>query len=124
MRGLDILISVGDKPLCAQASCQLMRQTRTADISNKIDLDWDDFAVGSKSWSVSCSGAYVVNDEAMVELENAYINGLPVDVKFSKENVIMFSGQAIITAFPLTATFNNDITYALTLQGKGELTRV
>ena len=124
MRGLDVLVSIDNKPLCAQVSCSLNRQTRTTDISNKIELDWDDFAVGSKSWSVSCSGAYVVNDEAMVELENAYLNGTPVEVMLAKDGVISLKGTGIITGFPLTATFNQDISYALTIQGKGELTRV
>ena len=92
------------------------------DISNKITLDWDNFAIGSKSWSVSCAGAYIVDDEAFQALETAYFEGNPVEVEFKKEGVLTMKGQAIITSFPLNAVFNNDLSYSINLQGKGALT--
>lgn len=124
MKGLDILIFIDNKPVAAQTSCHLNRQTRTADIGDKIALDWDDYAIGAKGWSINCSGVYVVNDAALESLEDAWFNGNPVDIQLKKDGVLSFSGQAIITYFPITAPFNMDFTYSLTLQGKGELTRV
>lgn len=123
MKGLDILIYINGKVVGAQASAQLNRTTKIVDISNKITLDWDNFAIGSKSWSVSCAGAYIVNDEAFQALETAYFEGNPVEVEFKKEGVLTMKGQAIITSFPLNAVFNNDLSYSINLQGKGALTK-
>lgn len=123
MKGLDILIYINGKVVGAQASAQLNRTTKIVDISNKITLDWDNFAIGSKSWSVSCAGAYIVDDEAFQVLETAYFEGNPVEVEFKKEGVLTMKGQAIITSFPLNAVFNNDLSYSINLQGKGALTK-
>lgn len=123
MKGLDILIYINGKVVGAQASAQLNRTTKIVDISNKITLDWDNFAIGSKSWSVSCAGAYIVDDEAFLALETAYFEGNPVEVEFKKEGVLTMKGQAIITSFPLNAVFNNDLSYSINLQGKGALTK-
>lgn len=123
MKGLDILIYINGKVVGAQASAQLNRTTKIVDISNKITLDWDNFAIGSKSWSVSCAGVYIVDDEAFQALETAYFEGNPVEVEFKKEGVLTMKGQAIITSFPLNAVFNNDLSYSINLQGKGALTK-
>ena len=123
MKGLDILIYINGKVVGAQASAQLNRTTKIVDISNKITLDWDNFAIGSKSWSVSCAGAYIVDDEAFQALETAYFEGNPVKVEFKKEGALTMKGQAIITSFPLNAVFNNDLSYSINLQGKGALTK-
>jgi predicted secreted protein len=120
MKGLDVLLKVGDEPVAAQQDAKLTRGTRTADISDKIELKWDDFAAGAKYWSIQCSGAYVLDDKGLKALETAFLNGEVIEVTLSNGYI----GKAIITSFPIGATFNKDVTYSLVLQGKGALEEV
>lgn len=122
MKGFNVLLSIGDREVAAQINAQLNRTTRYADISNKIELEWDNFISNSKTWNVVCGGAYVLSDAAMVDLENAYMNSEDVDVKLSNGQLI-YRGKAIISSFPVGAAYNKDVTYSLNLQGKGPLIR-
>lgn len=122
MKGLNVLLKVGGKAVAAQSNAQLARNTKAVDVSNKIDLKWDDFLPGSKNWSIVCTGAWVVNDEALTALENSYMNNEKVEVRLDN-GIFTYSGNAIITSFPIGAMYNQDVTYSINLQGCGPLVK-
>ena len=79
-RSVDIILYINDLPLGGQQSANLSRQSRLIDITNRINPEWEESLAGTKSWSVMCSGMYVINDEALALLEDAFMNNKPVTV--------------------------------------------
>ncbi len=120
MKGFDTLVKIGDKVVAAQTNCSLDRNTEVVDISNKISLNWKKWAAGAKDWMVSCNGAFIADDEAMILLNSSFVNGTPVDVKMS-DGTTTYQGQGIIESFPLNAMYDMEATYSLTIRGTGEL---
>lgn len=123
MKGFDVLIKIHGQPVGAQMNATLKRSAQTSDISNLIALDWADSLVHLKNWSVDCNGAYVVNDDGLDALEEAFAKGAEVELQVESPSV-KFNGKAVITNFPLGAMFDKDMTYNLSFLGKGELKRV
>ena len=123
MKGFDVLILIGGKPVGAQINADLRRTATTSDISNLIALDWSDSLVHLKNWSVNCNGAYVVDDDGMEALEDAFAKGAEVELQL-KAPSFEYKGKAVITNFPIGANFNKDMTYQLSFVGKGELRRI
>lgn len=122
MKGFDVLIKVGEVAVAAQINADLRRAATTSDISNLIALDWADNLVHLKNWSVDCRGAYVVNDEGLDLLEEAFAEGAEVNLEIQSPS-LTYKGKAVITNFPIGAIFDKDLTYQLTFVGKGELKR-
>lgn len=123
MKGFDVLIMIHGHPVGAQINADLRRTATTSDISNLIALDWSDNLVHLKSWQVDCRGAYVVNDDALDALEEAFAKGAEVELSI-KSPSLEYKGKATIINFPIGALFNKDMTYQLTFAGKGALERV
>lgn len=123
MKGFDILVKIDGKAVAAQINADLRRSATTSDISNLIALDWADSLVHLKNWSVDCRGAYVVNDEGLEALEDAFAKGADVELLLESPS-LKYKGKAIITNFPIGAMFNKDMTYQLTFVGKGELKKI
>ena len=122
MRGFDCLLSIGGKEVAAQINADLKRGATASDVSNRITMDWQESLPGLKNWSVTCNGAYVVNDAALVALEDAFVNHTIIDLSL-KSDVMNYHGKAFIVAFPIGAQFNKDVTYTVQLQGTGALER-
>ena len=119
-RGLDAILSIGDKIIGGQQNCILNRSASAINITNKINGDWQEYITGSKTWSLLCSGVFLKDEESLLLLEQAYNNGTPIDLKLTDGNR-SYQGQAIITNFPVEAKFNAAFTYNLNLQGTGPL---
>ena len=123
MKSLNVLLSIDGKAVAAQQNARLNRQARLADITDRIALEWEDYLAGTRAWTVTCDGAYVIDDEALDTLEQYFIEGKPLEVKITNESNLTYTGKAIITSFPIGATYNKDVSYSLTLQGKGALSK-
>lgn len=122
-RSVDITLYIDGLPLGGQQSANLSRQSRLIDITNKINSEWEEVLGGTKSWSVVCSGIYVINDEALALLEDAFMNNKAITVSLNT-GFQRLQGQALITDFPLSAVFDKEFKYTLNLLGTGPLERV
>lgn len=122
-RSVDITLYIDGLPLGGQQSANLSRQSRLIDITNKINSEWEEVLGGTKSWSVVCSGIYVINDEALALLEDAFMNNKLITVSLNT-GFQRLQGQALITDFPLSAVFDKEFKYTLNLLGSGPLERV
>lgn len=122
-RSVDITLYIDGLPLGGQQSANLSRQSRLIDITNRINSDWEESLGGTKSWSVMCSGIYVINDEALALLEDAFMNNKSIMVSLNT-GFQRLQGQALITDFPLSAVFDKEFKYTLNLLGTGPLERV
>ena len=57
-------------------------------------------------------------------LEEAFLSGDLVDVKIGDDAGWGFEGKAIITDFPVEAPYDDALSYSMTLQGTGALSKV
>ena len=119
-RGRDIVISINGVSMAGQKGITLNRGAAAINVTNKINPDWQENLAGTKNWNVSCSGIFMVSDVAMAELEKAFIEGTTVQVKIL-EGEGGYTGNAIITYFPIEIPYESTLTYALKLLGDGPL---
>ena len=119
-RSVDVGVSLNNYPLGGQQDANFMRQAQVINITNKINSEWSENLSGTKSWSLSCSGLYVVNDKSFALLEDAFMNNKPVEVSINVGSQ-QLKGNALITEFPLNAVFNKEFKYTLKLLGTGAL---
>ena len=128
-RGLNVIISVKKggayKVVGGQRNATLNRGSETLDVSNKATGGaWKEFIAGAKEWSVDGDGILIAGDEAFGLLEDAYLSGELVEVKIGDDSGWGFQGNAIITDFPVEAPYDDALSYSMTLQGTGALSKV
>lgn len=121
-RGLDIIISIDNNVLGGQRGATLNRSSELIDITNKVNDGWVESLTSVKSWSIDCDGIFVVDDQALVAIEDAFLQSKIVDVKIA-DAAWGYIGKAVITDFPIEAPYDDAATYSLTLQGTGSLER-
>ena len=121
-KSIDVILYINDLPLGGQQSATLTRQSRLIDITNRINPEWEEILVGTKGWSIVCSGMYVINDKAFGMLEEAFMNNTPIKVSINS-GIQQLQGQALITDFPLSAIFDKEFKYSVSLLGTGPLER-
>ena len=119
-KSINVALYLDNIPLGGQQNATITRQAEMIDITNKINDDWTKSLAGKKSWSIQCSGLYVIDDRAFSLLENAFMNNQSIKVSISVGNNIL-SGNALITDFPLSAIFNKEFKYNIRLLGTGAL---
>ena len=119
-RSVDVVIYLNNYPLGGQQGANLVRQAQVIDITNKINAEWSESLSGTKSWSIVCTGLYIVNDKSFALLEDAFMNNKPVEVSINVGSQ-QLKGKALITEFPLSAVFNKEFKYNLRLLGTGAL---
>ena len=124
-KGLDILVYVGSKAVGGQNGCTLTMEAETIAVSNKNDFGWASTIGGAKSWSVSCDGQFIANDEGQKALMDAFVAGTEVQVEMKNTaQSIYFAGKAAITSLEVDAQFDDVATMTIELQGIGALSTV
>ena len=117
-KGLDILVYVGTKAVGGQKGCTLTMEADTIDVSNKNDFGWASTIGGAKSWSVSCDGQFIADDQGQKALMNAFVAGTEVQVEMKNTaESIYFAGKAAITSLEVDAQFDDVATMSMELQG-------
>ena len=125
-RGLDILVYVGEegqrKAIGGQKGCTLSMEADTIDISNKNDFGWASTIGGAKSWSVSCDGQFIADDQGQQALFDAFVAGTEVQIELKNPSeTVYFAGKAAITSLEVDAQFDDVCTLSMELQGIGAL---
>ena len=121
-KGLDILVYVGTKAVGGQKGCTLSMEADTIDVSNKNDFGWASTIGGAKSWTVSCDGQFIADDEGQKALMSAFVAGTEVQVEMKNTaQSIYFAGKAAITSLEVDAQFDDVATMSMELQGVGAL---
>ena len=126
-RGLDTLVYVGadsnKKAIGGQKGCTLSMEADTIDVSNKNDFGWASTIGGAKSWTVSCDGQFIADDQGQEALFDAFVAGTDVDVEMKNTaESVYFAGKAAITSLEVDAQFDDVCTLSMELQGIGALT--
>ena len=124
-KGLDILVYVGTNAVGGQKGCTLTMEADSIDVSNKSDFGWASTIGGAKSWSVSCDGQFIADDQGQKALMNAFVTGTEVQVEMKNTaESIYFAGKAAITSLEVDAQFDDVATMSIELQGIGALSTV
>lgn len=130
MAGKDLLVAIwnddGTSILAVggQQSLKINRSADTIEITSKdTDGGWKSYIAGMKEWSIDTDGIYVKDDESHKILSAAFDAGDPVCIKVydNKRKKGMFGGLAIITDYPIEASYDDSVTYSLTFSGMGKL---
>ena len=119
-QGINVILKVDNKVVGGQRNIQLNRSSNAIDITNKINSEWQENLQGLKTWGITCNGIYVINSESLNLLEECFMESKDVEVTIiigSKE----YNGKAIITNFPVNATYDKQFKYNITLLGNGAL---
>ena len=118
--GIDVVLRINGEPVAGQQNAILNRSMSPIDITNKINGEWKDSLGGTRTWRVKCSGMYVVNAESLQALEDAFMTNEEIDVSITFNGKNYF-GQALITDYPVSAQYNAQFKYDISLLGIGEL---
>ena len=125
-KGLDILVYIGEstnkKAIGGQKGCTLTMEADTIDVSNKNDFGWASTIGGAKSWSVSCDGQFIADDQGQQDLFDAFVAGTDVQIEMKNAaESVYFAGKAAITSLEVDAQFDDVCTLSMELQGIGAL---
>ena len=126
-RGLDVLVYVGEasnkKAIGGQKGCTLSLEADTIDVSNKNDFGWASTISGAKSWTVSCEGQFIADDQGQQALFDAFVAGTEVQIELKNPSeTVYFAGKATITSLEVDAQFDDVCALSMELQGIGALT--
>ena len=124
--GIDVLVYADVdgtmEVLGGQGDATLNREAEEIDVSAKTDGQYGDYLTGRKTWSVECEGFLVDGDAAFEALETKYEERNPVAIEIRMPSGKTYSGEVIITEFPLEFPQDDGSTFSLTMMGKGPLT--
>lgn len=119
-RGLQILIYIDGEKVCGQKDAILNQTANFSDVSNRIEKKWEKSIVAERSWNIKCDGLVIKNADSFKKMETAFLNGTPIAIVLMDDDK-KFTGNALISSFPLTANYNDSFLYNITLTGTGEL---
>ena len=119
-QGVDAILSIDGVVLGGQKTAILNRTMSPINITNQINNDWQRNIAGTRAWSLTCGGMFIKGQEAFDVLEKAFYDGKEVTVTLT-DNDRTYTGQAIITSFPVTANYNDAFMYSLIFLGTGPL---
>lgn len=126
-RGVDFLIFVNTGTIvtpvytkvAGQRGGTFTREADTLDMTSKDNFGWSDADYGVLSWSIEGDGLLEEADAGYLKLENAFMAKEVVKVRWQTAGGTTWTGDAIITSFPVEAPYDDSATYSVTLTGKG-----
>lgn len=119
-QGINVILKVQDKVVGGQANIQFDRTTEAIDITNKINGNWKENLPGLKTWSLSCSGVYLIDSEGYDLAEQAFLDNESIEIELQITGK-KYRGEAIITQFPLSSGYSSQYKYTIKLLGNGAL---
>lgn len=127
--GVSVLVKIGTTIVGGQTGASLARGSDTIEATSKDSEGWVESIAGYKNWSVDCEGFLILGDNGQAALETAYEDGMAVDVEIrigetGNVNGITYKGKALITDLSNEFPQDDAVTYSLTLEGTGALSRV
>lgn len=123
IKGLDVLIKINNTVVGGQKEASLEMSAETIDTTTKTSGGWKQSIAGIRSWTSSCGGIYFLSDNGLEATEDKFMKGETVDLEFSKNGALKFSGKAIITSMSYEAGQDDVVAYTISFDGAGVLTR-
>ena len=106
-----------------QRNADLNRQADEIDASCKTDGGWKATIAGLKSWNISLENLYVMSDTGAAFIEEAFLEGALIMVKFLYADNSYLTGTCYVTECTLSTPHTDVATMNCTLSGVGGLTK-
>ena len=112
-----------------QTGASINRNADTIEVTNKVSDGYREYVSGWKDWSLDCDAFVTLGDEGQTLLEEKFAKGEVVEVSVriggdANAKGITYTGSALITSLTTDLSQDDAVTYALSLQGTGALSRV
>jgi len=128
IKGIDFILEVQQGTNFVQVGGQqgatLNRSKESMETTSKDSNGWRDRIGGIKEWGIDADGLLVINNNGYRILEDSFMNDSKLNVRIGTPSGIRYSGEVIVTDFPLEAGFEDMATYSVTLEGCGALQRL
>ena len=119
-KGLTTALYINNTLVAGGTGISLSQSSASVDISNQIEYQWTEYVSGLKTWAIQKTGFYILDEESLLLVEQAFLRGDKVKVKLKIGNRFLV-GDAIIIDFPLNSTYDDNYKYIIRLQGCGAL---
>ena len=115
-------------PIGGQTGATINRSAETVDVTNKVSEGYKEYVATWKDWSIDCDAFVTLGDDGQTQLETAFADGSAVNVSIrigddTNANGITYTGSALITSLSTSLGMDDAVSYSLSLQGTGALTR-
>lgn len=132
VKGIDFLVKLNtgtpELPqyvtVAGQRGSSLSRDAETLDVTSKDSDGWNESIAGFKSWAIDADGLLTQDDAGFLALEEAYMEGETVLISLTTPSGGKYEGNAIITSFPLDASYDDVATYEVSFSGTGKLNKI
>lgn len=105
-----------------QRNSGMTRQADSIDVSHKTSGGWSSTKAGLRSWSISLDALFIMGDEGIQALDEAFTAGKDVNIKLEYPDKSYQTGWASITEFSLDVPHDGAASISGTLSGNGPLT--
>lgn len=123
IKGLEVLLYVGENVVAGQRGASLSMSADELDITDKTTEGYKAYLVGLKEWSISCDGLVCTGDTGYDALVEAFLNGEEIEVEL-KGTGFGYKGLVAIASMDFDAQYDDALTYSCELRGAGALTKV
>ncbi len=110
--------------LGGQRSGDLSREADEIDASHKTSGGWKSTLPGLRSWSIDLESVYLKNDTGAKFLEEAFLLGKQVNVKFEYPDKSYVTGWGSVTECSLSTPHDDVATLSGTIKGDGALSEL
>lgn len=105
-----------------QRSSDLDRKADSIDISHKTSGGWKSAKAGLRSWSINLAGLVLLQDSGLQALEQAFMDGVEINVQLVYPDATSQTGWGSITDFSLSNDYKSEASIKGTIEGDGPLT--
>ncbi len=106
-----------------QRNSDLKRTADEIDASCKTDNGWKVTLPGLRSWNISLENLYLMNDTGAAFVEEAFLEGAKIMVKFLYADQSYVTGVCTVTECTISTPHTDVATMTCTLSGVGGLTK-
>lgn len=110
--------------LGGQRSGDLTREADEIDATHKTSGGWKSTLPGLRAWSIDLESVYLKNDTGAKFLEEAFLQGKQVNVKFEYPDKSYVTGWGSVTECSLSAPHDDVATLSGTIKGDGALSEL
>ncbi len=123
IKGLEVLLYVGENVVAGQRGASLSMSADELDITDKTTEGYKSYLVGLKEWSISCDGLVCTGDVGYDALVEAFLAGEEIDVEL-KGAGFGYKGTVAIASMDFDAQYDDALTYSCELRGASALTKI
>lgn len=108
-------------PLNCELSSSFSGTADYIDTTGKCSGNWMEGQAGTKSWTLTGDGKYVVNDAGVDQVRDNWSTGTDLLMQWKTFGGEVYSGNTVVTAFDVTSSYDSVVEFSWTVQGDGAI---